>query len=44
MGADGKVVFEVDLDTKSFDAQIDSLENKLTINTRSRNTKKRKNA
>lgn len=29
MGSDGKVVFEVDLDTKSFDAQINSLENKL---------------
>lgn len=29
MGSDGKVIFEVDLDTKSFDAQINDLENKL---------------
>lgn len=29
MGADGRVVFEIDADTKSFDAQINSLENKL---------------
>lgn len=29
MGADGRVVFEIDADTKSFDYQIDSLEKKL---------------